>query len=92
MVKTSTMTRNVFAKDIEEWIEIFGFSEQKDEFELFLVLFRTSISYGLALEERVLLRWIDILMQKSYNISFVFDFWDQIRDKETKLDYYTRSL
>jgi ABC-type transporter MlaC component len=31
-------------------------------------------------------------MQKVYNLSFVFDFWEKIKDKGTKLDYYKEVL
>jgi len=44
------MTRRMFSNDIEEWIEMFGFTERMEQFEIFMVIFKTALSCGLTLD------------------------------------------
>jgi hypothetical protein len=55
-------------------------------------MFKTALANGLALEEKVLIRWIDVLMQRHYNLCFIVDFWEQIKDKDSRLEYYKLAL
>ena len=57
---------------------------------MFLVLLKTALDHGLKLEVKMLSYWIEILMQRVYRLTFVYEFWKQIPEKKQQVDYYTQ--
>ena len=45
---------------------------------MFLSLIRISINKGKPMPKPILIHWIDVMLQKIYNLSLVFDFWDML--------------
>lgn len=43
-----------------------------------------ALEYGLILEQKILLHWMDILMQRVFKLTFLYDFWLQIKEKQTQ--------
>lgn len=56
------------------------------------MVLKNSLLYGSQMGEKSLRHLIDILMQRVYGLSIVYDFWMQIPDKEEQLVIYKSIL
>lgn len=52
------------------------------------MVLKNSLLYGSQMSERSLRHLIEILMQRVYGLSIVYDFWMQIANREEQLAIY----
>lgn len=56
------------------------------------MLLKNSLLYGSQMSEKSLRHLIDILLQRVYGLSIVYDFWMQIGNREEQLTIYQSIL